>query len=400
MGHQSQPPELERRKILIAWSPPARLRLESEEPLEITLFHDNGMASYRKGLSSWATGPANELSGGNDALRRGKAMARIGLTDYAAIKHNLGSAHVLRQEEVAVDGVSVPCTVIEAKYGHGETRTLWVDTARYAVLREVHIYQGSGPTKGIEVEHTIEVQRILWNNPPPEDLFNDPKMPSGVRLADGSVTPGPRGIVPSTVLKPCRNPLYTPEARLAHLRGSAGVAFTIDAEGKPTDIHIEEPIGLGLDEQAIECIAESRYTPATQEGAPIRVKSLVTVPFNDNVDSFWQLKRAIFHPEDGASRPTFRKAAYPARLPGLQVTGRADVHVRLTIGKDGLPHDIQATFKSVVHPEMVKEAAGIVAAWRFHPGEKDGGPVAVAAEFDLAFNGGDPVIRIGSGPVQ
>ena len=126
-SYRSKPPEQERRKILIAWSAPDRLRLENEEPSEITLFHDNGMASYMKGRSSWVTGPANDPLRQNDALSRGKAMAKIGFTDYAAIKHNLGSAHVLRQEEVSVDGVSIPCMVIEARYAHGETRTLWVD---------------------------------------------------------------------------------------------------------------------------------------------------------------------------------------------------------------------------------------------------------------------------------
>jgi TonB family protein len=112
------------------------------------------------------------------------------------------------------------------------------------------------------------------------------------------------------------------------------------------------------------------------------------------------IKRAIFLPEEGASRPTFRKATYPGRLPGVAVTGRADVHLRLTIGKDGLPHDIQATFKAIAHPELFKEAVQIVAAWRFHPGEKDGQPVAVTAEFDLVLNGGDPVIRMRGGSVQ
>jgi protein TonB len=93
-----------------------------------------------------------------------------------------------------------------------------------------------------------------------------------------------------------------------------------------------------------------------------------------------------FRPAKDASRPVFLKAAYPlVNLPNQheQVTGFSLFHLRLTIGKDGVPRAVQVA--PSVDPKLDKQAVQIVSKWRFRPGIEDGVPVEVLASFDLGL---------------
>ena len=59
------------------------------------------------------------------------------------------------------------------------------------------------------------------------------------------------------------------------------LTVTIDADGKPKDIRIVSPLGLGLDEKAIEAVAAWRFEPATltKDGTPVAVKANIEVNF-------------------------------------------------------------------------------------------------------------------------
>jgi hypothetical protein len=55
------------------------------------------------------------------------------------------------------------------------------------------------------------------------------------------------------------------------------------------------------------------------------------------------------------------------------------VQVNLTIDAQGVPHDIQVAGDP--NAKAAKQAAGIVAKWRFTPGLRDGQPIAIPATF-------------------
>src|SRR5262249_31774709 len=62
-------------------------------------------------------------------------------------------------------------------------------------------------------------------------------------------------------------PTYTPEALAAKLQGTVILNLVVGADGKPfPDIQITEPLGLGLDESAIDAVRQWRFSPGTKDG--------------------------------------------------------------------------------------------------------------------------------------
>jgi TonB family protein len=86
------------------------------------------------------------------------------------------------------------------------------------------------------------------------------------------------GVTPPHVLSSV-TPQYTPEARAAKFSGICVVALTIDTQGNPINVHVEKPIGMGLDENAINAVKQYRFTPAMQDGVPIAKRIHIEVNF-------------------------------------------------------------------------------------------------------------------------
>jgi TonB family protein len=186
------------------------------------------------------------------------------------------------------------------------------------------------------------------------------------------------GVVAPVVLMQCRQPEYTQEARIAHLAGIVTMSLTVDDEGIPNDIHVVSPVGLGLDENAVACMRQSRYSPAQKDGKPVPLKINVSLPFQEHWDSDWHLSAAVFRTADGAARPTVVKAKFPEAAGDRRA---ATVCVHLTVGKDGTPRDVQ--IPSPQDARLDKEAIAMVEAWRFRPGTQNRQPVDVPATLTL-----------------
>ncbi len=80
----------------------------------------------------------------------------------------------------------------------------------------------------------------------------------------GQVTYPPR---PSLITEPIQktDPEYTEEARLAELEGTVVLLGMIGQDGLAHDLSVEEPLGLGLDEKAIQAAAQWHFQPADLE---------------------------------------------------------------------------------------------------------------------------------------
>jgi TonB family protein len=72
---------------------------------------------------------------------------------------------------------------------------------------------------------------------------------------------------------------YSAEARAAKFSGKCVIALTVDTQGNPINVHVEKPIGMGLDEKAIDAVKQYRFTPATQDGVPIAKRVHIEVEF-------------------------------------------------------------------------------------------------------------------------
>ncbi len=87
------------------------------------------------------------------------------------------------------------------------------------------------------------------------------------------------GEVSSPVLITKVEPEYSEEARKAKFSGVVRLAVIIDEHGIPTDIHVTGPLGLGLDEKAVEAVQKWRFRPGMKNGRAVKVRASVEVSF-------------------------------------------------------------------------------------------------------------------------
>jgi len=78
------------------------------------------------------------------------------------------------------------------------------------------------------------------------------------------------------------DPSYTQEARKAGLQGTVQVSFMIGEDGVPQNLRVISPLGLGLDERAIESVSQWRFQPVVLNGQPFRIGTTISVTFSLN----------------------------------------------------------------------------------------------------------------------
>jgi len=76
-----------------------------------------------------------------------------------------------------------------------------------------------------------------------------------------------------------RNPEYSEAARRARLNGKVLLSLVVGPDGMPQDIKVTRPLGSGLDENAIDAVAQWRFRPGTKDGKPVAVAIDVEVMF-------------------------------------------------------------------------------------------------------------------------
>jgi TonB family protein len=76
------------------------------------------------------------------------------------------------------------------------------------------------------------------------------------------------------------DPEFSQEARSAKYQGTMTVSFVVDASGAVRDIAIKSPLGLGLDEKAVEALSAWSFEPGTRNGKPVSVELMVEVNFH------------------------------------------------------------------------------------------------------------------------
>ena len=74
-------------------------------------------------------------------------------------------------------------------------------------------------------------------------------------------------------------PEYSEEARKAKYSGTVLLSIVVDSNGLPRDIHVIRPLGLGLDEKAIEAVSKWRFRPGMKGGRPVATQAQVEVNF-------------------------------------------------------------------------------------------------------------------------
>lgn len=89
----------------------------------------------------------------------------------------------------------------------------------------------------------------------------------------------PGGGVSNPVLLYAPDPEFSDEARRAKYQGICVVGLIVDAQGNPQQIHIVRPLGMGLDEKAMEAVRQYKFKPAMYHGRPVPVQINIEVNF-------------------------------------------------------------------------------------------------------------------------
>lgn len=200
-------------------------------------------------------------------------------------------------------------------------------------------------------------------------------LPPGVFRIGGGVS------APVPIFRP--EPEYSDEARRAKWQGAVLLQVAIDENGVPQNIQVIRPLGLGLDEKAIEAVQKWRFKPGQKDGTPVPVAAVIEVNFR-LAQSPEPIARAVTVGEGIMSSrivsrvpPEYPSAAKLARIQGA-------VQVGITIGPDGKVQNMQ--LNSNAGPAMlVKAASDAVAQWVYQPFLLNGQPVTVQTTATVNF---------------
>jgi periplasmic protein TonB len=76
------------------------------------------------------------------------------------------------------------------------------------------------------------------------------------------------------------DPEFSDEARRAKYQGICLISIIVDTNGNPQSPHVVRPLGMGLDEKALEAVKQFRFKPAMKDGkTPVPVMITVEVNF-------------------------------------------------------------------------------------------------------------------------
>jgi len=205
---------------------------------------------------------------------------------------------------------------------------------------------------------------VQKNVQPPENLLmpnssTNAALPNGAgsgdTVADGGSYRVDSGISAPVALNVVEAD-YSDEARRDKYQGICRIQMIVDAQGKPQDPHVIRPLGMGLDEKALEAVRQYRFRPAMMNGAtPVPV--VVTVEVN------FHLMDAQIEPEpvphklsipylaETASRKTRSEELPAGNIAGLNVTGVRTTTI-ISAGTAGNDHDITVTSETWTSPDL------------------------------------------------
>jgi len=231
-------------------------------------YYQHGLSFYRNSVS---VGPCKPSLG-----------------DFSQLTDNLTAAIVIGRDRIQVNGGPVECDVVRAEYtvppppgGNavvpGLVRTMCIDTVRALVLRESSERTALGGRSIITITYSVierkpELPMDLFQFTVPTGTVEDEGPQGGGDdpiLEGGVYRRGPRVSGPMLVSKV--EPSYTEGARRAGISGMVLVSLAVDPSGKPRSMKVIRGLGFGLDEKAVEAVAQWRYRPGLKDGVAATV---------------------------------------------------------------------------------------------------------------------------------
>jgi TonB family protein len=88
-----------------------------------------------------------------------------------------------------------------------------------------------------------------------------------------------RGALTPPVLLSKVDPDYSDPARAAKVQGIVVLRVEIDQTGQIREMRVDQGLGLGLDEKAMEAVRRWRFRPGMRDGKAVATSGLVEVHF-------------------------------------------------------------------------------------------------------------------------
>ena len=86
-----------------------------------------------------------------------------------------------------------------------------------------------------------------------------------------------RPVPPRAIYDP--QPEFSEAARRTQLQGTCVLRVLVGKDGTVHKVRIERPLGMGLDQKAIEAVRNWKFEPAMKDGKPVAVQINVEVNF-------------------------------------------------------------------------------------------------------------------------
>ncbi|MCI0348948.1 MAG: TonB family protein [Acidobacteriales bacterium] len=99
----------------------------------------------------------------------------------------------------------------------------------------------------------------------------------GGGIGGGAYRVGGGVSAPRTLYAP--DPEYSEEARKAKYQGVVVLWVVVGPDGRVHDMRVSRPLGLGLDEKALEAVKQWRFEPARKDGQAVAVQVNIEVNF-------------------------------------------------------------------------------------------------------------------------
>ena len=93
-----------------------------------------------------------------------------------------------------------------------------------------------------------------------------------------ALTPGIGGVTnPIPIVSPEAE--FSDEARRNKFQGVCLISLIVDAHGYPRNPRVIQPLGMGLDQKALDAVEMYRFKPGRKDGRPVPVTITVAVNF-------------------------------------------------------------------------------------------------------------------------
>ena len=211
-------------------------------------------------------------------------------------------------------------------------------------------------------------------------------------LISAQVNPAPQGSVykigggvsqPRLVSKV--EPEYSEEARRLGVNSTVVLSVVVSADGSPRNMTVARRSGFGLDEKAMEAVAQWRFNPGMKEEKPVNVYATIEVNFRllDRADLIGgtvqeaglpSAVRIAFLPADSTS-----PVAISGRLPKYQPPSRVTFHLTFDVNQKG---DVENLLCAEAAPDSILESIRKI---RFQPATLAGQPIRSTAKLELSY---------------